>query len=53
MCNITKKKDINYLDVYSMLEKKGALDLDYTDDGVNLNLDGYKQVMKVINKIID
>ena len=53
LLSLTKKKKVNYLDVYSMLEKKGALDLDYTDDGVNLNLDGYKQVMKVINKIID
>ena len=53
LLSLTKKKEVNYLDVYSMLEKNGVLDLDYTDDGVNLNKDGYKQVMKVINKIID
>lgn len=50
---LTKSKKVNYLDVYSMLEKNGELDLDYTTDGVNLNEDGYKQVFKVINKVID
>lgn len=49
----TKSNKINYLDVYSMLEKNNELDLDYTDDGVNLNEEGYKQVLKVINKVID
>lgn len=46
-------KKINYLNVNEMLLKEDDLDKDYTDNGIYLNEDGYKQVLKVINKVIE
>ena len=50
---LAKDKNVTYIDVFSMLEDKKKLNKDYTDDGVHLNKDGYKQVLKLINKEID
>lgn len=53
LMTLSKKLNVEYLDVYSMIESKGKLDGDYTDDGINLNEDGYRQVLKLVNKVID
>lgn len=50
---LAEDKKVTYIDVFSMLEDKEKLSKDYTDDGVHLNKDGYKQVLKLINKEID
>ena len=50
---IVSKNKVNYLDVYKVLEKDGKLDLNLTDDGVNLNSDGYNQVYKLISSVIN
>ena len=36
--------------MYSMLEKDGKLDEEYTTNGIYLNDDGYRQVLKMIKK---
>ena len=52
LSDLVKEKEINYIDVYSILEKDGSLNKDYTEDGVYLNDKGYKEVKKLIDKII-
>ena len=52
LSDLVKEKEINYIDVYSVLEKDGSLNKDYTEDGVYLNDKGYKEVKKLIDKII-
>lgn len=47
---ISEDKKVGYLDTFGMLEKNGKLDKDFTDNGVYLNDDGYKQVLKLIKK---
>lgn len=50
---LTKSLDINYIDMYNELLDEGKLKESYSDDGINLNEDGYKRVYKVINRIVD
>ena len=50
---IAKSLEINYIDMYSELLEDNELKDDYTDDGINLNENGYKRVFKVINRIVD
>ena len=40
-------------EILSMLEKGGKLDSEYTDNGIYLNDDGYKQILKLVNNEID
>lgn len=47
-----KDNKIKYLDINSILSKKGKLDKAYTENGFSLNNAGYKQVNKYIRKII-
>ena len=49
LCN---NKNIKYIDVYSMLENNGKLDINFTDNGYELNSKGYKQVYKIIMREI-
>jgi len=51
--NMAKRLDIKYIDMYTELSENDLLKEDYTDDGINLNEDGYKKVFKVINRLID
>ena len=39
--------------MYSELLEDDKLKEDYSDDGINLNENGYKRVFKVINRIVD
>ena len=50
---MAKSLDINYIDMYSELLEDDTLKEDYSDDGINLNENGYKRVYKVINRIVD
>lgn len=45
--------NINYLDVFSQLSVNNQLNEEYTDDGLNLNNNGYKRLYKIIRKIVD
>ena len=51
--NLTKSLEVNYIDMYSELLEDDNLKESYTDDGINLNEDGYKRVFKVINRIVE
>lgn len=48
-----KELKVNYIDIYSELSEDGLLKEDYTDDGIRLNIDGYRKVFKVINRYIE
>lgn len=50
--NIVSDLKVNYLDVFSMLENEGVLNSEFTNDGVHLNEDGYRQVLKAINRVV-
>lgn len=50
--NICEKKNVSYLDVYSMIEKDGSLDMDYVEEDIFLNKEGYQQVYKLIQKVV-
>lgn len=50
---LTKTLKVNYIDMYSELLEDDVLKEKYSDDGINLNEDGYKRVYKVINRIVD
>ena len=47
-----KENKIEFIDTYSLLVNNSVLDSDYTDDGYTLNTNGYKQVNKMIQKIV-
>ena len=51
--NYCDTNDVYYLDVNSVLVKKNKLNKEFTDNGYSLNNDGYKQVYKLIKKIIE
>ena len=42
--DLAKEKKVEYIDMFSALEKDGKLDEEYTDNGYYLNEEGYKQV---------
>lgn len=50
--NLAKKKKVKYMDCYSLLEKDGKLNSDYTDNGVYLNKEGYSVLIENINSIL-
>lgn len=50
---MTKKKKVNYLDMFSLLEKEDKLDDKYTDNGIKLNDEGNDKVFEKIEKIVD
>ena len=47
---LASEKDVVYIDLYSLLEKDRKLDVEYTSNGIYLNDDGYRQVLKMIKK---
>ena len=49
---LAKEKGIEYLDIHSLLVKKGELDAKYTYDGIHLNKDGYQVLYKEISSIV-
>lgn len=48
--DLAEEKKVTYIDLYSMLEKDGKLDDEYSDDGIHLNDDGYRQMFKMVKK---
>lgn len=52
LSNLCDNKKVHYLDLYSVLENNGELNQQYSDDGVHLNLEGYKQINQIIQKIV-
>lgn len=50
---VTKDTKINYLDIYKLLEDDGKLNEKYTDNGSELNEEGYKKILKEIKKVVD
>ena len=50
---LTETLEVNYVDMYNELLEDDSLKDNYTDDGINLNEDGYKRVFKVINRIVE
>lgn len=51
--SMCKRNNVQYIDMYKELSKDDLLDSNYTDDGINLNSDGYKKVFKVIGRYLD
>ena len=49
---MVEDKEVEYLDLYSLLIEDDDLIKDYTDNGVYLNERGFKVVYDEINKII-
>jgi len=49
---IAEENEVNYLDLFELLNVADELKEEYTDDGVNLNKEGYSVILKRINKII-
>ena len=49
---LVKEKKINYLDLFSVLSEDDKLKDNYTDNGVELNDNGYKEIRKEIDKIV-
>ena len=50
---VCKSLNVNYLNVYSELSENDLLKDNYTDDGFNLNEEGYKKLFKIINRVVD
>ena len=50
---ICKNLNVKYINMYSELSEEDKLKDNYTDDGFNLNEEGYKRVFKVINRVVD
>lgn len=42
--------DVEYVDMYSILEKEGSFNEKYTDDGIHPNKDGYGLIVNHLNK---
>lgn len=51
--DLCESLDVYYLDVFSELSINNQLNKEYTDDGINLNDNGYKRLYKLIRKIVD
>lgn len=50
--SLAKDNDINYIDAYSEVVSSSDLNSKYTNDGLNLNEAGYKEITKIINNEI-
>ena len=50
---ITEEKNVNYLDVYSFISDNDELKEDYTENGIYLNEDGYRRILKEIKRVVD
>lgn len=50
--DLCKSENVNYIDMFSLLEEKNNLNKDYTDNGIYLNEKGNNIVMNRVNKII-
>lgn len=50
---LCKYSNVHYIDVFSELSEDGKLKQEYTDDGVKLNKEGYKRLLKVIQIVAD
>lgn len=50
---LASSKKITYLDMFDILSAEDELNSDYTDNGVYINENGYKQILKKIRSVID
>ena len=50
---LAKNNNITYLDMFDILSEEDELNSDYTDNGVYINENGYKQILKKIRSVID
>ena len=50
---LCEEQKIEYLDMFQELVENGALKDSYTDDGILLNDNGYRRLVKVINRVIE
>ena len=50
---LCEEQKIEYLDIFQELVENGALKDSYTDDGILLNDNGYRRLVKVINRVIE
>ena len=50
---LASSKKITYLDIFDILSAEDELNSDYTDNGVYINENGYKQILKKIRSVID
>ena len=50
---LCEEQKIEYLDMFQELVENGALKDSYTDDGILLNDNGYRRLVKVINREIE
>ncbi len=49
---MTKKQEIKYLDMFSLLEKDGKLNEEYTNNGIELNDKGNEKIFEKIEKVV-
>ena len=49
---LCKEKGVHYLDFNAVLSKDNQLNSLYTDDGIYLNQEGYKEVINIIKSVI-
>ncbi len=50
---LVEEKDVNYLDVYSFISDNDELKEDYTENGIYLNEDGYRRILKEIKRVVE
>lgn len=50
---LTKDKQVEYLDINKEISVDDKLDEEYTDDGIVLNDKGYEKVLEVLRKVVD
>lgn len=50
--NMTKEKEVSYLDMFALLKKDDKLSEDYSSNGVKLNDEGNKKVLDKIENIV-
>jgi len=51
--SLSKEKEVKYFDVYSFISENDKLNDDYTDNGIYLNEDGYKRILKEIKRVVE
>ena len=50
---LVDEKGVNYLDVYSFISDNDELKEDYTENGIYLNEDGYRRILKEIKRVVE
>ncbi|MBQ6323990.1 MAG: hypothetical protein IJI22_04060 [Bacilli bacterium] len=50
---LTEEKKVDYLDVFSFVSEEDKLNEEYTDNGIYLNDEGYKRILKEIKRVVE